>query len=257
MGVDFFMRKRKKIVIWITYRKRYRMLLSILGVMVLIGLLSLELPNRSTIDEFSLPLSGKRVAVDAGHGGADGGAESKEGLIEKDITIAIALYLRDYLQQAGAEVIMTREEDVDLAEPGTKGFSNRKRQDLITRGKLVEESDVDFMISVHLNAIPQSRWKGAQTFYFPNQDDSKLLAELIQDELVKNIDESNNRKAKSVSHVYLLKAVSAPSALVEVGFLSNPGEARLMAQTDYQKKLAASIYRGVLRYTAGESLGSE
>ncbi len=251
------MRKRKKIVIWLTYDKRYRMVFTILAVLLLVALLSLELPNQNTLDEFSMPLSGKKIAVDAGHGGADGGAESKDGLIEKDITLAIALYLKDFLQQAGAEVIMTREVDTDLADPDTKGFSNRKRQDLITRGKLVEREDVDLLISVHLNAIPESRWKGAQTFYYPKHSDSKRLAELIQDELIQNIDENNTRKAKTVSHVYLLKAVSMPSALVEVGFLSNPGEARLMAQESYQKQLAASIYRGVLRFTTGETLGAE
>lgn len=251
------MAKRKKIVIWVTYRKRYKMIFSLLAIIALVGLLSIELPNQDTIDEWSLPLSGKRIAVDAGHGGIDGGAESQSGLIEKDVTLAISLYLRDYLQQAGAEVVMTRIEDVDLASPGTKGFSNRKTQDLINRGKLVEGSEVDFLISIHLNSIPSSRWKGAQTFYYPKHQDSKRLAELIQHELVQNIDESNHRKSKTVSHVYLLKAVTAPSALVEVGFLSNPEEAELMAKESYQKQLAASIYRGALRFSAGESIENQ
>ncbi|MGA9174546.1 MAG: N-acetylmuramoyl-L-alanine amidase CwlD, partial [Thermoactinomyces sp.] len=189
--------------------------------------------------------------IDAGHGGPDGGAVSQQGLVEKDVTLRIAHYLQDYLHGAGALVFLTRENDTDLANPNTKRLRLRKAEDLMRRVYLIKEKNVDAFISIHLNAIPSPRWSGAQTFYNPVREDNKRLATFIQAELIRNL-ENTNRLAKQKGDVYILKHSPVPTALVEVGFLSNPDEAKLLATETYQKKVAASIYLGLIRFYTGK-----
>lgn len=200
---------------------------------------------------WSLPLSGRIIIVDAGHGGIDGGASSKEGLLEKEVSLKISLMLRDYLQEAGALVIMSRVDDSDLADDSTKGVRNRKVQDLKRRVQLVNEAGGDLFISLHLNAIPSPRWSGAQTFYNRAIDDNEKIAKFIQEEIKINL-ENTNREAKPIGSVYLLKHAKIPGALVEVGFLSNPQEADMLDTKAYQQKIAASIYQGIMRYYTNE-----
>jgi N-acetylmuramoyl-L-alanine amidase len=232
-----------------------KLVMSALLVGLMLFMFTYELPSTSTWTSWTMPLSGKKIALDPGHGGPDGGAQSKDGIIEKDINLAITLHLRDYLQEAGALVVMTRENDKDLAEPSTKGYSKRKTEDLVKRMQFITQQKSDLFVSVHLNAIPSPKWSGAQTFYYPSHQQSGLLAALIQDEVKKNL-KNTDRVAKPVENVYLLKTLQIPSALVEVVFLSNPEEADLLRTPAYQKKIAASIYQGILRYYAGEKVGS-
>jgi len=250
------MRKiRKRLVIWLTFQGALKIILSACLALLIVYIFTNELPSRATWTYWATPLSGKTIALDAGHGGPDGGAVSKDGIIEKDVNLGITLYLRDYLQQAGAIVVMTREEDKDLADVNTEGYSRRKTEDLLQRVKFITNHKSDMMISIHVNSIPSSQWSGAQTFYDSNHPSNAGLAGLIQSELIQNL-QNTNRVAKTVKTIYLLKTLTIPSALVEVGFLSNLEESKLLAQTMYQKKMAASIYQGILRYYSGEKLGS-
>ncbi|OXM15031.1 N-acetylmuramoyl-L-alanine amidase CwlD [Paenibacillus herberti] len=244
---------RKRIVVWINPRGWMRVGIITGMLLMLAWLLTEQLPAAQTWNTWSLPLSGKTVVLDAGHGGPDGGAMSKSGLIEKDLNLAIALQLRDYLQQAGAVVYLTREGDQDLAGEATKGYKQRKREDLKQRAKFVEDKTADMMVSIHMNAIPSPKWSGAQTFYYPNHEGNAALAALIQEEIKRNLENTSRVAAKAPNTVYLLQAVkTVPSALVEVGFLSHPGEAAKLADGLYQKQVAASIYEGILRYSSGE-----
>lgn len=223
--------------------------------LIVLGLILFAIQNQLfnffPASSWSLPLSGKIIYLDPGHGGPDGGAEHGEA-VEKDIALNIASKLRDYLQQQGALVLMTREEDTDLANSTTKGLSRRKREDLQRRVEMINESEAELFISIHLNSMPSPRWYGAQTFYSTRYLENKVLAELIQEELRDNL-ENTKRVAKPIDHVYLVKSVKKPGALVEVGFLSNPTERELLIQDDYQEKVAAAIYQGVMRYfTEGE-----
>lgn len=250
------MRKgRKRIFIWITKKGLYK-LIAVSGLSVALVVLAVsEFASTRTWKHATLPLAGMTIAVDAGHGGVDGGAESRDGkVIEKEITLLLALQLRDYLQQAGALVIMTREDDRDLASPDTRGFSRRKTEDLLNRAALIKRSQADLMVTIHLNSMPSSRWRGAQTFYYPKREESRRLAVIIQDEIRKTVG-NTNRVANTAPTIYLLKALEIPSALVEVGFLSNPEEAALLQDEQYQRQLAAAIYRGILRYASGETIG--
>ncbi|MCD9026396.1 N-acetylmuramoyl-L-alanine amidase CwlD [Cohnella sp. NL03-T5] len=243
--------RRRRLVIWMTRRGMLRVGI-VAGLLMLTGTIFLsEIPTSNTWTHWTLPLSGKVIALDAGHGGADGGAVSSEGIIEKDLNLAIVLYLRDYLQQAGALVQLTREGDYDLATPETKGYSRRKTEDLLQRADRVHKQQANLTISIHMNSMPSPRWSGAQTFYSPRNTESKRLATVIQSE-IRNILGNTQRIAKRADTIYLLKTLEMPTALVEVGFLSHPEEANLLADEQYQRKVAAAIYRGVLRYASGE-----
>lgn len=248
-------RINRHFVIWMTRKGLIRIGIGLL-VIVLTGLLLTQtMPSQNTWSYWSLPLSGKTIAIDAGHGGVDGGAISKQGIIEKDLNLAIALYLRDYLQQAGAMVVMTREGDYDLATSDTRVYSKRKIEDLKKRVAVIEANQPAAVISIHMNSIPSARWSGAQTFFYPtNHPDNRILATFIQDEIKRNL-ENTTRVAATAKDVYVLKAIEhIPTVLVEVGFLSNPGESQSLVDTEYQRSVAASIYEGVLRYAAGEKL---
>ncbi|OLO27136.1 N-acetylmuramoyl-L-alanine amidase CwlD [Alkalihalophilus pseudofirmus] len=222
-----------------------------LAVVGLLFIVQYQFISDDSWSTWQLPLSGKVIILDPGHGGPDGGAVSKDGLLEKDVTLDISLELRDYLQEAGALVLMTREEDRDLADSDIKKIRQRKVQDLKRRVELINGSDGDMFVSIHLNAIPSPKWKGAQTFYNRTIEENEYIAKFVQDEIRRNL-ENTHRVAKPIGNVYLIKQAVTPGVLVEVGFLSNPEEAELLETEKYQQKVAASIYQGILRYYSEE-----
>ncbi len=204
-----------------------------------------------TTGALSLPLSGKVIVLDPGHGGPDGGAVGADDTLEKDIALETSKVLRDYLQGQGALVYMTRETDKDLADEGTKGLSRRKSEDIQKRVQFIRELEPDFFLSIHLNAIPSSKWSGAQTFFYPSLEESEHLAKFIQSEITSSLN-NTTRKAQAINNVYVLKHAGAPGALVEIGFLSNPNERDLLKSEKYQEQMAASIYNGILRFVTEE-----
>lgn len=197
---------------------------------------------------FTFPLKGQVIVIDAGHGGVDPGAVSEAGLLEKEVTLPVALKLRDLLQQAGAQVIMVREEDRDLADTATKGYSRRKSEDLRERARLIRESDADLLISLHCNAISSDKWWGPQTFYHSEREESKQLATKIQYALQEVT--GTNRTVKEKNEVYLLKRSEKVGALVELGFLSNPEDTAKLKSDKYRNVLAFSVYKGILAFYA-------
>ncbi|MTT32728.1 N-acetylmuramoyl-L-alanine amidase CwlD [Terrilactibacillus sp. BCM23-1] len=215
---------------------------------LIFGLINYKLISQNSGKHWNLPLSGRIIVLDAGHGGPDGGATGG-GILEKNVTLSIAEHLKDYLQQSGAVVVMTREEDKDLADEDPTG--RRKTQDLMRRVALIKKTDPDCVVSIHLNAIPSERWRGAQTFYFPKSKENESLAKFIQDSIKVQL-ENTDRYAKPINHVYILKKIKPPAALVEVGFLSNPEERALLSTSNYQRKVAVSIYEGMMRYFTNE-----
>lgn len=135
------------------------------GVIVLVCMVSYPIQEvKDAWTVWSSPLSGKVIVLDPGHGGPDGGAIGGDGTEEKVITLKMAEYLQDYLQQAGALVYMTRYEDADLASEGTSGLSRRKSEDISNRVKFIEEKEADLYLSLHLNAIPSGKWSGHRPF---------------------------------------------------------------------------------------------
>ena len=233
-----------------TVSKKWKISIYILGLALLFFILQFDFSDDDSWDAWNLPLTGKVIVIDPGHGGPDGGAGDSD-VLEKDIALSVSLKIRDYLQEQGALVVMTREEDKDLAKESTQGYRKRKVEDLKERLNVINDSNADLFLSIHLNAIPSSKWSGAQTFYASSIEENERAAKFIQDELIVNL-ENTTRKAKPLDSIYILKYAKRPGALVEIGFLSNPAEkARLMTE-DYQNKIAASIYKGVNRYFTKE-----
>lgn len=222
------------------------------GLALLITLIWLpDFENEPVMSRWSLPLSGKTIVIDPGHGGPDGGAEGGDDTKEKDIALIVAKKLQLYLQQSGAIVYLTRETDKDLAAEDTQGLSRRKAEDIRERLSFIHEKEADFFVTVHLNALQATQWHGAQTFYYPESDEGEHLAKMIQTEMTHQL-ENTNRTALALRHVYLLKHAEVPGALMEIGFLSNEKERELLKTGDYQEKIAASIYQGILRYVTEE-----
>lgn len=248
---------RKARMYLISMRHVRRWIVSLCLLLLVFVIMTIDLPVMKTWSYWALPLSGKVIAIDAGHGGPDGGAVSKQGVIEKDINLAISLQLRDYLQQAGAIVVMTRETDQDLADADQKSLRKRKSQDMKRRVEFIREKKPDLLISIHMNSIPSIRWSGAQTFYRNDLPENEQLAKLIQTEIRRNLENTDRVAKQDERNLYLLRLSQAPAALVEVGFLSHPEESRMLADVDYQHKVASSIYRGILRFVSGEAVGKD
>lgn len=229
-----------------------RKLMWFFGCFILMALIALPIKETMEVfDPITFPLTGTTIVLDAGHGGADGGAV-KEGVEEKEITLTLVKMLRAYLEEAGATVHLTRSADTDLAADETKGMSKRKSEDIRNRLTFIEEQDADLYLSIHLNAITETKWHGAQTFYNPNNDQNKQLAEAIQQSFITNL-ANTDRQALPIDNIYLIKHAKTPGALVEVGFLSNEAEREQLQKKSYQRKIASSIYFGILEYVTTDT----
>lgn len=191
-------------------------------------------------------VSGRTVAIDAGHGGPDSGARGKSGVIEKHVNLHIALELQKLLGRASVHTVMTRTTDADLLGDGEDITGSRKRAELQRRAVIVNGARPDIFVTIHSNSFPEPQWWGAQVFYDPQSEAGRRLAVHIQTQLVQNLG-PNRRKARPAD-IYLLRAVDVPSALVEVGFLSNPGEERLLSDPSYRVRVAEAIYAGMVSY---------
>lgn len=189
------------------------------------------------------------VVLDAGHGGEDGGASSADGILEKDINLAIALQLEEYLKLHHFDVIMIRDGDYSVGDQSLPTVSERKRSDTKRRLQAIEEAGECIFISIHQNHFSESKYDGAQVFYSGNREESAVLAEAIRKNIVGALQPENHRENKKAeSNIYLLDRCHVPAVLVECGFLSNPAEAAKLNQKAYQKDMAAAIYNGLIDY---------
>lgn len=185
-----------------------------------------------------------KIAIDAGHGGPDPGAIGVAGTREKDVTLAIALKLEQTLRAAGLQTLMTRTTDDDLVQE--RSVPHRQRADLIARAALVNAGGADLFISLHANSFPSPSLAGAQTFHLDDDDDGWRLAVHIQNALVRELGPNQRRAAPA--ELRILSDVNVPSAVVEVGFLSNSEEEALLNDPAYQGRVAQAVANGVLAY---------
>ena len=220
---------------------------------IVTSLLIVKVKNASADVMEYMPVANKTIVLDAGHGGIDPGAMNKDKtILEKDVNLEITKKLRDLLESSGATVIMTRDRDVSLyQEDGNKTTRQKYNENLKNRKKIINESNADIFVSIHLNAFEQSKYYGAQTFYPKGKEDGKEVAQFIQDELKRVVDQDNDRKIKPRDDIYLLKNATMPSVLIECGFLSNEKESQLLADSKYQDKIAWAIYVGIQKYLSG------
>ncbi len=200
-------------------------------------------------ENLSAAVAGKVIVVDPGHGGVDPGVTGKSGVLEKNINLAVAERLAAYLGQAGAMVLMTREVDVDLSDPGTMGLLAKKRQDLERRVALANENQADLYLSVHVNSYPFPDRCGACTFVQSGATGALEAARLIQAELARVV--KNTDLATGEVDYYITRSTLMPAVIVDIGFLSNEREEKLLQEPAYQDAVARAVYTGTVRYFAG------
>ena len=204
--------------------------------------------QKDSVPTVSLPVSGKTIVIDAGHGKPDEGAESSRGTTEAETNLKIALKLQNLLEQSGCSVVLTRSDENAIYDIDSKTLRQKKISDIHNRVKIGNESSADIFVSIHLNKIPQQQYDGWQTFYNANSVDGQKLAVSIQNNLNDAIQKENNRVAKSIDNIYIVKHVQIPTTIVECGFLSNPDEEKLLLEDEYQNRLAWGIYNGIIDY---------
>lgn len=181
---------------------------------------------------------GKTVIVDAGHGGYNPGAVAN-GSIEAENNLAVALLLADRLTEAGANVVMTRTSDRAVAQNKTT-----LQAELQARVTIAERNKGDIFVSIHSNSNDNQKIEGAMTFY--HNDSSRALAEAVQKNLVYRT--KANDKGVQMAGFYVIRHTSMPSVLVEMGFVTNPKEARRLTEAAYRERLADGIYEGIEEY---------
>lgn len=190
----------------------------------------------------NLELLGKIIYLDPGHGGIDPGAVYKD-IKESEINLKIAQKTQKILEQKGAIVYLTRYGNYDLSVPNT---INKKRSDLSRRGNIINLSNCDLYLSIHLNAETSSTWKGAQMFYDDVNYENEKIAKIFQETFKKNL--NTNRKYKKIDNFYLTRRVERPGILIEVGFITNPNERYLLTTDSYQQKVANTILEAIIKY---------
>ncbi len=187
------------------------------------------------VDLAENPFKGKVVAVDPGHGGSDPGAIGVSGLREKEVNLAVALELVGLLEEAGAKVVMTRS--------GDHAVRNARRVEV------ANEAGADVFISIHANAYSDPESNGTETYYCSKNDHSsasKYLAEQVQREMVSALG-LRDRGVKQRSF-YVLNNTEMPAALVELAFLTNATEEKLLEKKETHVKAARALFEGLEAY---------
>ena len=233
--------------LFISFNLKSFISLSLIFIIAFFLVISLNMADIATtsllVDE------GEVVIVDAGHGGEDGGAQSSAGVLEKDINLSVSQRLGNLLRLMGYSVVYTRSDD--SLHYGSDAVRQRQKKvsDIHYRMNIMKAYPQALFLSIHQNHFSESKYYGAQVFYSENDALSKTIAESIQTNLKKLLQPENNRQIKpSGTDVYLLYKAVSPAVMVECGFLSNAGEALLLDDEAYQKKLILAIAAGLEEY---------
>lgn len=225
----------------------------LLGVIIVTGIWAWSQQANGMMGGFGPDaLEGKLIVLDPGHGGVDGGASHGE-VIESTITLQLVQEVKRQLEKRGASVILTRSTEADAIEEAQPDgeyptVRARKRADLLYREEKMNEAKADAILSVHVNAVPQSKWRGAQVFFHEEGTvNGQPLAKAIQQSLRETL-QNTEREAMGIRQIYLLKKANAPAVLVETGFISNDEERQLLQQKDYQQQIAQGIVEGLEQF---------
>ena len=229
-------------------KKRLSLIAGCLFVAIFAFMATTDKSAKEVVSTVSLPVSNKTIVIDAGHGVPDEGAESSNGTTEAETNLKIALKLQKLLEQSGCTVLLTRSDENAIYDLDSRTLKQKKVSDIHNRVKIGNESQADAFVSIHLNKIPQKQYSGWQTFYKQGSEEGRKLATSIQESLGKAIQKENNRLAKSIDNVYIIKHVEIPISIVECGFLSNAEEEKNLLDNNYQDKLAWGIYNGIINY---------
>lgn len=191
----------------------------------------------------------KTVIIDAGHGGVDGGTSAKDGTLEKELNLQIALKLNDILEAMGVKTILVRDTDISIHDDTATTIRQKKVSDLKNRLNIINNTEDSIFVSIHQNHYGESKYKGTQIFYSKNNPDSLKLAQALRMPVVTYLQPENTREIKrSGSEIYLLNNAQSPSVMIECGFLSNSEDTELLKNEKYQQKLAFIISLGIIDY---------
>lgn len=189
-------------------------------------------------------LKNRIIVIDPGHGGTDSGAIGPTGLMEKTVTLAVSLRLKELLEDVGAVPVLTREDDRDVhSQEATDKEELKARIDVANR---LPHADV--FLSVHCNAFTSRVANGTETFYHPKIKFSELLAKCLQKRLV--LAGGLRDRGVSEANFYVLKHSYVPAALAELAFISNEREEHLLRQDFFQEALAMALFNGLKDYFA-------
>lgn len=243
-------------------RKKYVITATMLCLALIIGIGSFHYvkekkypsPNTQTTDITPPHQVYPVVIIDAGHGGEDSGAIGRNGVLEKDLNLKIALELNTLLTSAGIETRLTRTEDILLYDKNSDYEGHKKKLDMTERLRIVQEYENAVFISIHMNSFPQERYSGLQVYYSQNSPLSIDLAQTVQELTKKNLQPDNDRKIKcSGEDIYLLHKITHPAILIECGFLSNASECQSLCSDEYRSRLCMTLYCAILNYFEGNT----
>lgn len=182
----------------------------------------------------STSLAGQVIVIDPGHGGSPG-AVGPTGLLEKEVVLDVSLRVAHMLRQAGATVILTRDNDSNVS--------------LTQRVEIAAAANAHIFVSIHANAHTNSAIGGTETYFFQHSATapaSRILAEYLQKELVRAL----GLRDIGVKHgnFHVIRETAMPSVLLELAFISNAQEEALMRTNDFRQNSADAIFRGIEAY---------
>jgi len=174
-----------------------------------------------------------KIVIDPGHGGQDPGAVGPSGVREKDVNLSVSRKLGDLMLAGGIQVHFTRLTDQEVS--------------LADRANMANNIGADYFISIHANAATSPTAHGTETYHYPGSTKGRELAQSVQEELVAATG-LTNRGVKE-ENFYVLRVTSMPAILVELAFISNPEEEKLLTSSEFQNICARAIWDGVKKAT--------
>lgn len=180
------------------------------------------------------------IVVDPGHGGHDIGTQSisKPRYQEKSLNLVTAKFVRDYLEQLGYQVVMTREEDKFIS--------------LERRAKMANERNPTLFVSIHYNSAPSAEAQGVEVFFYQSKDKKErvLKSKQLAQAVLKNVLAQTKAKSRGVKHgnFLVIRETNMPAILVEGGFVTNESELQKLKDPTYLKRLAWGVVRGIEEY---------
>ena len=197
------------------------------------------------------PYEPPTIVLDAGHGGMDGGCTSVNGVSEKGINLEILLHLRAMLQMEGYTVVVTRDTDRSIHEEGIEGIANQKSSDMDHRLALFNgTTQRSVFLFTRINSRMLLTVEHRCSIPTPIGNNS-TLAQALQDAFVAQLQPENKREIKQCGkELFLCYFSENPTVMAECGFLSNPEEAALLESTEYQQKVAFTLFDGLNQYLA-------
>lgn len=217
---------------------KHRYIIFFLIVAIIVALLLMMIPKAQPV----INVEDTIILIDPGHGGFDSGAIGRYTKVhEDDLNLAVSLKLRKLFEDNGYKVVMTRDDE--------NAVGVTKDGDMWKRRNIIDNSNADIVICVHMNKFSDSSVHGPITFYFEKSIEGEKLAKSVQDELNAALKPYRPRTYKPERY-YILRSGQCPCILVECGFISNEREERLLQTDDYQAKCAYAIYQGATLYLA-------